>query len=293
MQIELRSIFSEIRSLKPRSIALVYRNLKSWEEWEDGKKVLREKLEGGAEKFSAELVKMGIGSVLVSREKIHDDAAEIAKCDMCVVTGEPFYSLITIGNDIRKAGYEGPLFLEITPGEAEQSRNASIAVKNAERNSATDLLANFVYLTKKRGDTMAIDFPLSKLGDDPSIPVVPKVFVEGRSRSVFLTKTERNPEARRKCIQAHGAQCALCGFDFSKRFGSQGEGLIHVHHLNQISESKGERTVDPLKDLLPICPNCHFFIHSRRPQYSQEEVLMLLNSNAETAAIQQTMATEP
>ncbi|MFD2256881.1 hypothetical protein ACFSSA_09350 [Luteolibacter algae] len=208
-----------------------------------------------------------------------------------MVTGEPFYSLITIGNDVREAGYEGSLFLEITPGEAEQSRNANIAVKNAERVSATDLLSKFVYLTKKRGDTRAIDFPLSKSGDEPSIPVVPKVFVEGRSRSVFLTKIERNPEARRKCIQANGAQCALCGFDFSKRFGSQGEGLIHVHHLNQISESKGERAVDPTKDLLPVCPNCHFFIHSRKPMYSQEEVLAFLTSNA--AAIQQTAAIEP
>ena len=219
--------------------------------------------------------------MLVFREKIHDEAAEIAKCDMCVVTGEPFYSLITIGNDVRKAGYEGPLFLEITPAEAEQARNANIAVKNAERVSATILLANFVYLTKKRGDTKVIDFLLSESGDDPTTPVAPKGFVEGRTRSVLLTKIERNPDARRKCIETHGARCKLCGFDFSKRFGSHGEGLIHVHHLNQISESKGERVVDPLSDLLPVCPNCHFFIHSRKPMYSREEVVSLLHSSGE------------
>ena len=39
-----------------------------------------------------------------------------------------------------------------------------------------------------------------------------------------------------------------------------------------ISEECREYTVDPVKDLRPVCPNCHAVLHRRIPAFSIEEV---------------------
>lgn len=49
-------------------------------------------------------------------------------------------------------------------------------------------------------------------------------------------------------------------------------GFIHVHHINQISDIGKEYEVDPIKDLIPVCPNCHAMIHSKRPAFTIEEI---------------------
>ena len=74
---------------------------------------------------------------------------------------------------------------------------------------------------------------------------------------------ERNPEARRRCIEHYGAKCVVCGFDFGAVYGGVAEGLIHVHHLKPISEVGEGYVVDPVEDLRPVCPNCHAVIHLR------------------------------
>jgi 5-methylcytosine-specific restriction protein A len=53
-------------------------------------------------------------------------------------------------------------------------------------------------------------------------------------------------------------------------------GFIHVHHLTPLSTIGKEYRVDPIKDLRPICPNCHAVIHSRRPAMSIEEAKQLI-----------------
>lgn len=37
--------------------------------------------------------------------------------------------------------------------------------------------------------------------------------------------------------------------------------------------------VDPIKDMAPVCPNCHFIIHQRKPAFSIDEVRAMLNLN--------------
>jgi hypothetical protein len=283
MKVEIESVFTHIQNLRPSSVAIVTRSLRSWEEWEDGEKVIRFKLEDGADRFASALV--GISHVPILASEINERIEEISECEMCVVAGEPYYGLLMIGKTVMNAGYKGHLFLEISNDEAQQEQKAGIAARNAERIGATSLLANFVYLTKKRGQTKSINFPLSTATAESTIAPVTKPLIEGKVRSVVLTKVERSSEARRKCIDAHGACCSLCGFDFSATFGKEGEGLIHVHHLNQICESEGEREVDPVTDLVPVCPNCHFFIHSRKPMYSLEEVRGKLEGRVATRSL--------
>ncbi len=96
--------------------------------------------------------------------------------------------------------------------------------------------------------------------------------VEGAICRVTVNAYERNPQARRRCIEAHGTSCAICSFSFGEAYGEVAGDYIHVHHLRPLSEIGGEYTVDPVEDLRPVCPNCHAVLHRRIPAFSIEEV---------------------
>ncbi len=100
--------------------------------------------------------------------------------------------------------------------------------------------------------------------------------VEGAVCRVSVNAYERNPEARRRCLEAHGTRCCICGFCFGAVYGEVAEDYIHVHHLRPLSEIDGEYVVDPVADLRPVCPNCHAVIHRRIPPFSIEEVRTFL-----------------
>lgn len=84
---------------------------------------------------------------------------------------------------------------------------------------------------------------------------------EGAKSRIVVNRYERSREARRKCIDANGCKCVVCGFDFSKVYGAMGEGFIHVHHIKPIAEIGTSYVINPATDLVPVCPNCHAMLH--------------------------------
>lgn len=84
---------------------------------------------------------------------------------------------------------------------------------------------------------------------------------EGVKEKVVINRYERNPRARKECIDYYGYDCSICGLNFEKEYGELGKGFIHVHHIVPLSEIDEEYVVDPVKDLIPVCPNCHAMIH--------------------------------
>jgi len=107
--------------------------------------------------------------------------------------------------------------------------------------------------------------------------VVPDTaFREGAVIRVLVNAYERNPEARRTCIQHYGTSCHVCGFNFKEAYGPEADGMIHVHHLRPLAEVGAEYEIDPIADLRPVCPNCHLVLHSRNPVYSIDEVRQLM-----------------
>tara|TARA_B110000971_G_C19826420_1_gene415825 strand:- start:535 stop:747 length:213 start_codon:yes stop_codon:yes gene_type:complete len=64
--------------------------------------------------------------------------------------------------------------------------------------------------------------------------------------------------------------------NFEKKYGAIGEGFIHVHHIKQLSDIGKEYEVDPVSDLVPVCPNCHAMLHKRRPPFSVSELKKML-----------------
>ena len=89
---------------------------------------------------------------------------------------------------------------------------------------------------------------------------------------ITQTRDERNPYARGVCIKHYGYICFVCVFDFEKRFGELGKNFIHVHHLTQVATVGKTYEVDPIKDLRPVCPNCHAMLHRQNPPLTIEEL---------------------
>lgn len=111
----------------------------------------------------------------------------------------------------------------------------------------------------------------------------PQQYFEGASKQVSVNTYERNAEARAKCIKHYGYKCAVCSFDFEKFYGSIGKNYIHVHHIVPLSEIKKEYRLNPVKDLIPVCPNCHAIIHRTQPALTIEQLRNhLLNNGKNT-----------
>ncbi|MBX3419387.1 MAG: HNH endonuclease [Pirellulaceae bacterium] len=94
---------------------------------------------------------------------------------------------------------------------------------------------------------------------------------EGRATVVLVSRYERDPQLRKACIKHFGYKCQICGFDFKDVYGEVGKNFIEVHHLLPLSK-KSVRKTNPIKDLLPVCSNCHSMIHRKTPEYSVKEI---------------------
>ena len=55
--------------------------------------------------------------------------------------------------------------------------------------------------------------------------------------------------------------------------------IHHVHHINQIATIGNLYEIDPVKDLRPICPNCHSIIHKQKIALSIEDIKELIQQN--------------
>lgn len=97
-------------------------------------------------------------------------------------------------------------------------------------------------------------------------------YVEGAATEIVQTRYERDPAARAACLAHYGLACQVCGFDFEQRFGDLGAGFIHVHHLEPLAITAQQHAVDPIRDLRPVCPNCHAMLHRRSPPLPLEEL---------------------
>ena len=102
---------------------------------------------------------------------------------------------------------------------------------------------------------------------------------EGSKHEHIVNIYERNPEARRRCVEHFGYKCCICNFDFEKKYGELGKDFIHVHHIKPLSEIKDDYYVDPECDLRPVCPNCHSMLHRKSPPLEIEELKIIIQEH--------------
>lgn len=104
------------------------------------------------------------------------------------------------------------------------------------------------------------------------------LFTEGAKKNVTVSMYERNPQARAKCLKKHGYRCKVCNFSFFETYGEIGKEFIHVHHIKPLAGIAKAYELNPIKDLIPVCPNCHAMLHTKSPPLSVEELQMKLSS---------------
>lgn len=107
---------------------------------------------------------------------------------------------------------------------------------------------------------------------DEAAPEPGQTFAEGAVKQVTVNKYERDPRARRACLDEYGFKCVVCGLDFEIKYGERGKGFIHVHHLRELSGLGPGYRVNPVEDLRPVCPNCHAMLHTQRPALLPEDL---------------------
>lgn len=165
-------------------------------------------------------------------------------------------------------------------------------------NSLAELIAwakskGYVTQNCKHCDSKRFPFPLVDDGLDASAHGEPdmELFVlpgeldesrelrEGAVRRIPVNAYERNPTARRLCIERYGSSCAVCGFNFGDVYGELARGFIHVHHLRPLSEVGEEYQVDTIEDLRPVCPNCHAVLHLGAEGRTIDDIKGLLRAN--------------
>lgn len=106
--------------------------------------------------------------------------------------------------------------------------------------------------------------PAALTGDEAGTKLIGTVTVpEGAIRRTEVNRYERSKWARTQCLKHYGHRCQACGLNFEDRYGRLGEGFMHVHHVIPINEIAGDPDyrLDPIKDLRPVCPNCHAMLH--------------------------------
>ena len=91
---------------------------------------------------------------------------------------------------------------------------------------------------------------------------------EGAKSRVMVNRYERDPVARSQCLEHYGYGCRVCGLRFEERYGDVGREFMHVHHKTPLSEitDHDNHVVNPLEDLVPVCPNCHAMLHRPKGQ---------------------------
>ena len=106
-------------------------------------------------------------------------------------------------------------------------------------------------------------------------------YSETASITVKANKYEKDRNARRRCVEHYGARCAVCEFDFEKTYGALGRGCVRVHHIVPVAQLHPAYELDPVRDLRPVCSNCHYMLHRTDPAYSIDQLRGLLQRQAQ------------
>jgi 5-methylcytosine-specific restriction protein A len=117
------------------------------------------------------------------------------------------------------------------------------------------------YLLKGSSENLADDFVPDSEG------------MQKLTTCVSYTRSRRN---RKKCLDTYGYICIACGLDPKALYGPEGKYIIHVHHLMPVSSMEEPKMLNPELDLVPLCPNCHNFVHKFNPPKQVNEIQQII-----------------
>lgn len=137
----------------------------------------------------------------------------------------------------------------------------------------------FPYLVTCMAAVLSL-FPTEEV--DLPVPAELKVLgdpeLEGNGYQTTLNRYERSTVNRALCIYTQGCRCTVCGLSFEEKYGRLGKNYIQVHHVVPVSQLGPDYKINPEKDLVPVCPNCHAMLHKVNPPMSVEELKTIVES---------------
>lgn len=178
---------------------------------------------------------------------------------------------ISVTSGLKKGAYTTRVYIKIGSASKEEL-NSWFKLHNKRFKGEFKECSTCMPISKNFSKRQIVLFP-------DTIEDYTRVFCEGAKKLVSVNSYERNPQARQKCIAHYGYSCSICKIDFEEVYGIIGKDFIHVHHLKEISEIGEEYMVDPIVDLIPVCPNCHAMLHQRKPSFSIEELSTIIHNN--------------
>jgi len=153
--------------------------------------------------------------------------------------------------------------IDILIWSGESLINDAANVKEPKDITQIELTSKLINIYKKDDLHLAIASTLD-LTDFIFFGVLFPIVQEGRLKKSIVKKYERSKILRDSAISLHGLNCIVCSFNFEEKYGDIGREFIHIHHLERLADS-GLRIVNPLTDLVPVCPNCHSMLHKVSP----------------------------
>jgi hypothetical protein len=99
---------------------------------------------------------------------------------------------------------------------------------------------------------------------------------EGMQKLTTCVSYTRSRKNRKQCLDTFGYICFACGLDPKAVYGPEGKYIIHVHHLTPVSKMDEPKTLNPELDLVPLCPNCHNFVHKFNPPKPVNEIQQII-----------------
>ena len=74
----------------------------------------------------------------------------------------------------------------------------------------------------------------------------------------------------------HGYTCKACGLLMEDKYGKVARNSVEVHHIIPVSLMGESRVVDPINELVPLCPNCHTIAHKGNPPFGVEQITNMI-----------------
>ncbi len=108
--------------------------------------------------------------------------------------------------------------------------------------------------------------------------------LEGGRQEARHRRIERSAVVRARALECHGTNCSVCGFSFAEVYGPLGEGFAEVHHLTPLANLTERVLVDPVKDAVVLCANCHRMVHRRCPPLSPDELRQAMPEGSASVA---------
>jgi hypothetical protein len=108
---------------------------------------------------------------------------------------------------------------------------------------------------------------------EPSLDNEHILAAEGHRMLRTANSAARSQALRKMALKIHGSSCAACGLNFRSKYKDIARDCIELHHVVPVSSGVRKSTI---KDLVPLCPNCHRVAHTEHPPLPVSAVRRML-----------------